>query len=67
MKKRLQDEEEQKTGSLPPSIRSIRGGRGFSKASFVELGLVHNSSEVDHFLKEHVKNVWELGDEIRIA
>ena len=28
--------------------------------------LPHNYEEVDNFLHEHVKNVWELGDEIRL-
>lgn len=60
MKARLQDHGEHK--SHPPSIR----GKSFGRQAFLDMGLVHNSSEVDHFLKEHVKNVWELGDEIRI-
>ena len=67
MKKRLQDDEKKTTGPPPTSIRrGMRGHKAFSKQAFLDLGLIHNSSEVDHFLKEHVKNVWELGDEIRM-
>ena len=62
MKQRLQDGGEQKSHHPP----SIRGGKSFGKQAFLDMGLAHNSGEVDHFLKEHVKNVWELGDEIRI-
>ena len=40
---------------------SMAGGRGF-----LDGGLPHNTDEVDRFLKEHVQNVWELGDEIRM-
>lgn len=68
MKKRLQDDEQKTNAAFsPPSIRrGLRGHKAFSKQAFLDLGLIHNSSEVDHFLKEHVKNVWELGDEIRM-
>jgi hypothetical protein len=30
------------------------------------MGRIQNYEEVDNFLHEHVKNVWELGDEIRM-
>lgn len=36
------------------------------RPSFLPNGLPHNYEEVDNFLHEHVKNVWELGDEIRM-
>lgn len=63
MKERLQDAAGEYKSSAP---RSIRGGASFSRQAFKDMGLSHNSSEVDQFLKDHVKNVWELGDEIRI-
>jgi len=71
MKERLADIGEYKSsdGSRPPpSIRGGGGGGGgkFGKEAYNERGLEMNKAEVDHFLKEHVKNVWELGDEIRI-
>lgn len=67
MKQRLADvaAHHSSDGSRPPP--SIRGGK-FGQQAFSDrgAGLAHNKAEVDHFLKEHVKNVWELGDEIRI-
>jgi len=49
-----EDDEEKK------SRRRSSVGGGFG------VGLAHNNDEVDRFLKEHVQNVWELGDEIRM-
>mmetsp|Transcript_13083 Transcript_13083/g.30965 ORF Transcript_13083/g.30965 Transcript_13083/m.30965 type:complete len:1087 (+) Transcript_13083:268-3528(+) len=31
-----------------------------------QLGMPYNHEEVDNFLQDHVKNVWELGEEIRM-
>jgi hypothetical protein len=63
MKQRLEEGEFKDSHRRPPSIR---GGNSFGRQAFLDVGLSHNSAEVDRFLKEHVKNVWELGDEIRI-
>ena len=46
--------------------RSSTASSGFSRKAFMDVGLPHNHDEVDRFLKEHVQNVWELGDEIRM-
>lgn len=72
MKQRLLEEGEYKTGDgsiKPPSIQKPGNPKNksyFGRQAFRDMGLDHNNSEVDRFLKEHVKNVWELGDEIRI-
>jgi hypothetical protein len=52
MKKRI-DEETNGDGA---------GGRG----GYTQGGLPYDHNEVDKFLHEHVKNVWELGEEIRM-
>ena len=43
-----------------------RTGRRTSAVFRSQGRLPHNYEEVDHFLQDHVKNVWELGDEIRL-
>jgi hypothetical protein len=55
-----QDKDKDKPGYLA-SRRSSHNGRSAFASS-----LPHNYEEVDNFLGEHVKNVWELGDEIRM-
>ena len=42
------------------------GGSRSHMISSSALGRLQNYEEVDNFLHEHVKNVWELGDEIRM-
>lgn len=74
MKKRLEEEqqaEEQRRRSSKLSSSSARS-RGlssmFNSASFEDGGLQNNRKNdlIDQFLSEHVENVWELGDEIRL-
>ena len=74
MKKRLEEEqqaEEQRRRSSKLSSSSARS-RGlasmFNSASFEDGGLQKNRKNdlIDQFLSEHVENVWELGDEIRL-
>lgn len=49
------------------SLMSGAGGQqNRSSSLYMGNGLPHNYDEVDTFLHEHVKNVWELGDEIRL-
>ena len=58
MKKRIDEErQDQDRSSSGP------GGRSSYLSSKMTM---HNHEEVDNFLHEHVKNVWELGDEIRV-
>jgi hypothetical protein len=78
MKKRIDEEmaetnNNQPSGSNDPRRQSIMtanatgGGKyGTSNRNSTGIGLPHNYEEVDNFLHEHVKNVWELGDEIRM-
>lgn len=76
MKKRIDEEaaENQKGqpgGAIQDSRRtSITSGNSGSRYhrnnSFIPKGGITNYEEVDNFLHEHVKNVWELGDEIRM-
>eukprot|EP00529_Nitzschia_sp_RCC80_P008811 CAMPEP_0113453782 /NCGR_PEP_ID=MMETSP0014_2-20120614/7529_1 /TAXON_ID=2857 /ORGANISM="Nitzschia sp." /LENGTH=1191 /DNA_ID=CAMNT_0000345175 /DNA_START=500 /DNA_END=4075 /DNA_ORIENTATION=+ /assembly_acc=CAM_ASM_000159 len=78
MKKRIDEEmaetnNNQPSGTNDPRRQSImsanQGGKYGSSSrnsSILPKGLPHNYEEVDNFLHEHVKNVWELGDEIRM-
>ncbi|KAL3917707.1 MAG: hypothetical protein SGILL_004586 [Bacillariaceae sp.] len=73
MKKRIDEEAEENQKSqagLPqdPRRSSITSGndRYQRHSSFIPKGGITNYEEVDNFLHEHVKNVWELGDEIRM-
>lgn len=58
MKKRI-DEEAQMNGSSNNESPNKR-------SSFIPSSVPHNYEEVDNYLHQHVKNVWELGDEIRL-
>ncbi|KAG7343804.1 exocyst complex component Sec6 [Nitzschia inconspicua] len=77
MKKRIDEEAaENAKGQTPGSMQdhrraSINGGGSSGNRyqrhnSFIPKGGITNYEEVDNFLHEHVKNVWELGDEIRM-
>ena len=75
MKKRIDEEREENEandmgGPRKPTSRrrtsNSHGASRFNRTSFAHAGLPHNYEEVDNFLHEHVKNVWELGDEIRL-
>lgn len=76
MKKRIQElimegqssaQQEGKYGdtSRRSYLRGSVTNAGGSTAS-AGSGRIQNYEEVDNFLKDHVKNVWELGDEIRM-
>ncbi|CAB9504760.1 Exocyst complex component [Seminavis robusta] len=67
MRKQQADEEEDgdDDDAAKKQRRRSSMGAGFKRASF-DVGLPHNNDEVDRFLKEHVQNVYELGDEIRM-
>ena len=43
-----------------------KGSKTSGAISISSMGKIQNYEEVDNFLHEHVKNVWELGDEIRM-
>lgn len=45
--------------------KGSKSGNSMSISSSA-MGKIQNYEEVDNFLHEHVKNVWELGDEIRM-
>jgi hypothetical protein len=69
MKKRIDEEAaEQNKGSSSdgPRRSSINNDSGYGRSSFIPKGGITNYEEVDNFLHEHVKNVWELGDEVRM-
>jgi hypothetical protein len=63
MKKRLEEElaEERKKGAGSNKA-------SFGRDAFQNTGLQssNNNALIDRFLEEHVQNVWELGDEIRL-
>jgi hypothetical protein len=76
MKKRIDEEaaendKGQSSGAMQdPRRTSITAGNSGYRYqrhnSFIPKGGITNYEEVDNFLHEHVKNVWELGDEIRM-
>lgn len=79
MKKRIDEEAQELRSPAEPRQRSILPTSGNNtttssaiaaakhRASYIPSGkMPHNYEEVDNFLHEHVKNVWELGDEIRL-
>jgi Exocyst complex component Sec6 len=72
MKKRLYEEEAEinKDGAASGNKKSNRrASSSFGRNSFQQSGMgnmVTNNSLIDRFLEEHVRNVWELGDEIRL-
>ena len=72
MKKRIDEENRERRGESnddddkhPSSYLESRRERMGGNRNY-GLSLPHNYEEVDNFLGEHVKNVWELGDEIRM-
>ena len=67
MKQRLEEEEEEKEKEKKArSKRERRASNMFGKKAFTDSGLGNNDDIIDRFLEEHVQNVWELGDEIRM-
>ncbi len=38
--------------------------RNLNRSSYVPSSVPHNYAKVNNYLHKHVKNVWELGDEI---
>jgi hypothetical protein len=65
MKKRLEDGGEENASTR--SSRHRKQPDKFGRQVFAQSGLQQHKDEVvDRFLGEHVENVWELGDEIRI-
>jgi hypothetical protein len=66
MKKRIDEEAMEMRGQSGNEPRS-RNDPPKSRSSYIPSSkMPHNYEEVDNFLHEHVKNVWELGDEIRL-
>ena len=67
MKKRIDEEAEEMRGQPVNETGRSRHDLTKPRSSYVASAkLPHNYEEVDNFLHEHVKNVWELGDEIRL-
>jgi hypothetical protein len=73
MKRRIDEEETdddkneyRRSTSNPSSNKRGKNLSRFGRHSFRNVGLPRNYEQVDLFLSEHVKNVWELGDEIRL-
>ena len=72
MKKRLMEEEaEEKVNKKQQQQQQRRGSSAghFGRNAFQQSGLgnmTNNNTLIDRFLEEHVQNVWELGDEIRL-
>lgn len=74
MKKRLMEEEAEDKVTSGKKLPTRRGGNQaatghFGRNAFTQSGLgnmTNNNSLIDRFLEEHVQNVWELGDEIRL-
>jgi Exocyst complex component Sec6 len=68
MKKRLNEEESEmnkdNTRPTPRRTNSIFGRNAFQQSGMSNMAT--NNSLIDRFLEEHVQNVWELGDEIRL-
>lgn len=76
MKKRLMEEEAEEKASKRMSHKQRRNSaqgnvpvQQFGRNAFQQSGLgnmTNNTALIDRFLEEHVQNVWELGDEIRL-
>lgn len=66
MKAWLDDEDGGDDDSSMPSIRSNKSLKRSWKGRQQTAVLEGNHQVVDNFLSQHVKNVWELGDEIRM-
>jgi hypothetical protein len=64
MKKRLEGEGEQ-AKHVKPSRRQSADAN-FGRNAFRNTGINNSNALIDRFLEEHVSNVWELGDEIRL-
>jgi Exocyst complex component Sec6 len=64
MKKRLEGEGEQSKQSKPSRRQS--DDANFGRNAFRNSGINNSNALIDRFLEEHVSNVWELGDEIRL-
>jgi len=64
MKTWLDDDDDLDDESSMPSIRSNRSLKRSWKGKYASAAGRHDV--VDNFLSQHVKNVWELGDEIRM-
>lgn len=68
MKKRL-NEEESEFNKESMANKNRRASSSFGRNAFQQSGMSNmatNNSLIDRFLEEHVQNVWELGDEIRL-
>lgn len=65
MKKRLDEEEETAQTATTKQSRKSRNKK-FGRQAFSNTGLRRDHELIDRFLQEHVQNVWELGDEIRM-
>jgi hypothetical protein len=71
MKKRLDEEEEeaaQAQSAAAAGKKQSRKARNkkFGRQAYSNAGLRRDHELIDKFLQEHVQNVWELGDEIRM-
>jgi len=66
MKKRIDEEAEEMLGKAVNEPRTRHDGPKLRSSYVPSVKMPHNYEEVDNFLHEHVKNVWELGDEIRL-
>lgn len=66
MKAWLDDEDDGDDDSSMPSLRSNKSLKKSWKGRQQAALLAGNHQVVDEFLSQHVKNVWELGDEIRM-
>jgi Exocyst complex component Sec6 len=70
MKKRLYEEEAELSKDNSTGRKANRrASNSFGRSTFQQNGLgnmASNNSLIDRFLEEHVQNVWELGDEIRL-
>eukprot|EP00980_Cylindrotheca_fusiformis_P031266 scaffold26097_cov108-Cylindrotheca_fusiformis.AAC.2 len=63
MKKRIDEELSEAKNN---NGKHSHGNHSHNSPYRPQLGLPYNHEEVDHFLQDHVKNVWELGEEIRM-
>ena len=69
MKKRLNEEESEYHKDSVANKQNRRSTSSFGRNAFQQSGMSNmatNNSLIDRFLEEHVQNVWELGDEIRM-
>ncbi|KAL7566211.1 hypothetical protein ACA910_011281 [Epithemia clementina (nom. ined.)] len=68
MKKRLEEEENDEQTQKSSSKKKGRRKEQFDLKALSNVGLEQKQKNelIDKFLSEHVENVWELGDEIRL-